>query len=79
MKTTVPTGAFFTARLAPYVPMSVKGWLWYQGESNLRTNAVSGNSAAGVGYGCELPLLVRQFRRLEARPNSTHPPHRLGW
>eukprot|EP00966_Prymnesium_polylepis_P043004 999189-Prymnesium_polylepis.1 len=64
MPTDVQTGHFYTRRLAPYARMSLKGWVWYQGESNLRTNAVSGNSAGRLGYGCELPLLVREWRAL---------------
>mgnify|MGYP002877567372 CR=1 FL=1 len=42
-------GSVFTAELLPLVGMSLKGWLFYQGEFNVRTNAVSGNSEAGLG------------------------------
>ena len=33
------------------------------GEANLRTNAVSGNVLLKSGFGCELPVLVRSWRR----------------
>ena len=54
--------------------MTIKGWLWQQGEHNLRTNAVSGSSADGTGYGCALPALVRIWRtKWSGAPNTTAP------
>ena len=58
------TGDVFERRIAPFVRMSLKGWLWQQGEFNLQTNALSGNSAGGFGYGCVLPALIRTWREL---------------
>ena len=67
-------GEAFDARIAPLVPMALKGWLWYQGEFNVRTNAVSGSSLGGFGYACELVAMVRHWRELwSSRPNSTAP------
>ena len=60
--------------IAPLTSMSIRGWLWYQGEYNLQTNAVSGNSLGGYGYGCELPKLVSAWRAKWSRvPNTTDP------
>merc|ERR1711918_340430 len=41
--------------------MSLKGWLWYQGENNC--HGVMGNSALHSGYGCQLPAMVRSWRQ----------------
>lgn len=47
---------------------------WYQGEHNLKTNAVSGNSLGSYGYGCELPAMVALWRAAwSAVPNTTDP------
>ncbi|KAL1498529.1 hypothetical protein AB1Y20_013850 [Prymnesium parvum] len=64
-------GEAYAARLAPLERMSIKGWLFYQGESNTRTNGVSGNEAAALGYGCGLPRLVRRWRRRWAAAENT--------
>lgn len=44
------------------------------GEHNLQTNAISGNSLGGYGYGCELPTLVALWRQeWSAVANTTDP------
>ena len=58
---------------APFVNMSVAGWVWYQGENNC--HGTPGNSGAGTGYGCEQAALVRLWRGAwagagEAEPSS---------
>lgn len=47
--------------VVPYLDMTVKGWLWYQGENNM--HGVMGNSQQGVGYGCQMPALVAEWRK----------------
>lgn len=47
--------------IAPFVNTTVKGFLWYQGENNC--GGTMGNSAAGVGYGCQLPAMIAEWRR----------------
>jgi hypothetical protein len=47
--------------VAPFVNMTVKGWLWYQGENNCGDDA--GNSADKEGYGCEQVSLVESWRK----------------
>jgi len=75
MATATPIGHFFRKRMQPFTRMSVKGWIWAQGESNLRTNAVSGSWLGRLGYGCALPLLVRTWRDAwsSAGANTTQP------
>ena len=59
-------------QVLPFVDMTLKGWLWYQGENNM--GGTYGNSAAGVGYGCEQLELVRGWRAAwSVVPNTTDP------
>jgi sialate O-acetylesterase len=44
----------FNSRIAPLIPYAIRGWTWYQGESN------EGQSAL---YRRLLPLLIRDWRR----------------
>mmetsp|Transcript_36456 Transcript_36456/g.72609 ORF Transcript_36456/g.72609 Transcript_36456/m.72609 type:complete len:203 (-) Transcript_36456:167-775(-) len=69
---TPPPGVLFARYLQPLVRMSVKGWIWYQGEHNLASNGVSGNVLGGYGYACELVALIQKWRSLWAAvPNTT--------
>ena len=66
------TGEDFERRLVPFMRMTLKGWLWYQGEYNLGAAHISGSSAGGYGYGCMLPELVRKWRaRWSEVPGTT--------
>ena len=58
------TGEDFERRLTPFTRMTLKGWIWYQGEFNLGSQHISGSSAGGYGYGCMLPELVRKWRAM---------------
>lgn len=44
----------------PFVNMTVKGFLWYQGENN--AGGLHGNSAYDAGYGCLMPALIDTWR-----------------
>ena len=67
-------GDLFRSRLAPLVSIPIRGWLWQQGEHNVRTNAISGHSTGGYGYGCELPAMLRAWRSAwSVMPNTTEP------
>ena len=67
-----PPSRLYYGMITPFVNMTVTGFLWYQGENNCGN--VMGNSAAGMGYGCELPALVRDWRRVWSRePHTTDP------
>jgi hypothetical protein len=72
--TSATPGLLYYGMVAPFVNMTVKGWIWYQGENNV--HGVMGNSAAGYykgqGYGCEMPKLVELWRQVwSAVPGTT--------
>lgn len=52
--------ALFNAMVAPVLPMKLKGFVWYQGESNIN------NSNA---YNALMPALIHDWRRLWADEN----------
>lgn len=54
------SGRLFYGMIAPFVNMSLSGFLWYQGENNVY--GTMGNSAAHTGYACELPAMVASWR-----------------
>lgn len=46
----------YNGMVLPFVNMTVKGWLWYQGENNLPYMA--GNVLDHAGYACLLPAMI---------------------
>lgn len=53
-----------------FVDMTVKGFLWYQGENNM--GGTKGNSIANVGYGCMQQQLIQGWRDIwSIVPNTT--------
>ena len=55
-------GELFVQQVLPFVDMTVKGWVWYQGENNM--GAPKGNSLANLGYSCEQRELIRGWREV---------------
>ena len=56
----------------PFVDMTVAGFVWYQGENNM--GGTKGNSAANVGYGCEMRQLINGWRQAwSVVPGTTSP------
>ena len=53
------------SRVLPYIGMTVKGWVWYQGENDMHN--LFGNSAMNSGYSCLMKALVSQWRTLWSR------------
>jgi hypothetical protein len=50
--------------------MTIKGWVWYQGENNM--GGVKGNSIDNIGYGCEQQQLVAGWRKIwSTEPGTT--------
>jgi sialate O-acetylesterase len=49
-------------RVVPYLGMTLKGWIWYQGENDMHN--YFGNSIRHSGYGCLMKTLVSQWRHL---------------
>jgi len=65
-------GHLFASMTTPFVDMTVKGFLWYQGENNM--GGVKGNSAASLGYACNQKALVAGWRKVwSATPGTTDP------
>jgi len=62
----------FATQVLPFVDMTLKGWLWYQGEANMI--GIKGNSIANVGYGCEIRQLIQGWRRVWSEVNGTTDP-----
>lgn len=72
-----PAGALWNGMVLPFVNMTIKGVLWYQGENNIHQCAgdktrnrgsepgeltACGNATAGTGYGCFLKQLITAWR-----------------
>eukprot|EP00756_Hemistasia_phaeocysticola_P019183 Hpha_TRINITY_DN15643_c1_g9::TRINITY_DN15643_c1_g9_i1::g.101267::m.101267/K05970/SIAE; sialate O-acetylesterase len=65
-------GRLFGKMITPYVDMTTKGWVWYQGENNM--GGTKGSSSADVGYGCEQRNLVEGWRKVWSKtPGTTDP------
>ena len=65
-------GQLFATQVIPFVDMTVKGWVWYQGENNM--GAPKGNSLADLGYSCEQRELIRGWREVWSEtPGTTDP------
>eukprot|EP00434_Breviolum_minutum_P013890 symbB.v1.2.012249.t1/scaffold842.1/size158541/4 len=58
-------------RVLPYVNMSLKGWIWYQGENDM--HGTHGNSALNYGYGCLMQRLVSSWRNMWSLEAVTKP------
>jgi len=63
------TGVYDTD-VVPLMDLSIKGWLWYQGSSNMAGRF--GNATSG--YACLLPRLIESYRRRwSTNPGTTSP------
>lgn len=60
------SGRLYYGMVAPFANYSVAGWVWYQGENNVYGDM--GNSLNAVGYGCELPAMVDNWRAVWRAP-----------
>ena len=66
------SGSYYESRVMPFAPMTLKGFLWYQGENNMGT--VFGNSAQKRGYACAVPAMLAEWRALFSQePGTTDP------
>ena len=65
-------GQLFATQVLPFVDMTVKGWVWYQGENNM--GSPKGSSLANLGYSCEQRELIRGWREIWSEtPGTTDP------
>ena len=62
---------WWDARVLPYSQMTLKGWVWYQGENNMY--APFGNSEQRSGYSCLMQALVKEWRELWSKTEGTTP------
>ena len=63
-------GELFHGMVQPFVNMSLKGWIWYQGENNLPYHA--GSILKQDGYACMLATLIHSWRAAWSTvPNTT--------
>lgn len=60
------------SRVLPFTAMTLKGWIWYQGENDM--HGVMGNSKLGYGYSCLMPALVKTWRSLWSAEEGTTSP-----
>lgn len=58
-------------RVMPYSHMTVKGWVWYQGENDMHN--MFGNQLRHSGYACLMPTLVSQWRSIWSATSGTDP------
>jgi hypothetical protein len=65
----------FRSNIMPFVNMTIKGWVWYQGGSNMgKKSCVLGNSLRSSGYSCLAVALVALWRDLwSGTPGTTDP------
>ena len=65
-------GSLYNGMVAPFINMTVKGYIWYQGENNVFAD--TGNSMEGTGYGCMLPNMIKTWRKMwSITPGTTDP------
>eukprot|EP00620_Florenciella_sp_RCC1587_P012536 CAMPEP_0182557330 /NCGR_PEP_ID=MMETSP1324-20130603/1268_1 /TAXON_ID=236786 /ORGANISM="Florenciella sp., Strain RCC1587" /LENGTH=813 /DNA_ID=CAMNT_0024769361 /DNA_START=135 /DNA_END=2573 /DNA_ORIENTATION=- len=65
-----PPTKLYNGMVAPFVNMSIKGFLWYQGENNCGGDM--GDSVNDIGYACEVPAMLRGWRSAwSSTPNTT--------
>ena len=53
-------GGLWRGMTAPFINMTLRGWLWYQGENNLFADA--GNVVGKTGYACMLQTQMQSWR-----------------
>jgi hypothetical protein len=70
--TGVWNGQLTGQQVVPFMDMTLKGWVWYQGENNMGN--IKGNSDANVGYSCLMRELIHGYRAAwSATPGTTDP------
>eukprot|EP00912_Choanoflagellata_sp_UC4_P000343 UC4_evm6s209 len=62
-------GGLFNGMVSPFVNMSIRGFLWYQGENNLFADA--GNVKYSTGYACLLKHQQNEWQRIFSESGGT--------
>jgi len=65
-------GQLFGQMVLPFVDMTVKGWVWYQGENNMGN--LKGSAIENLGYSCEQRELIRGWRSIWSETAGTTDP-----
>eukprot|EP01060_Flectonema_neradi_P022565 TRINITY_DN30805_c0_g1_i1.p1 TRINITY_DN30805_c0_g1~~TRINITY_DN30805_c0_g1_i1.p1 ORF type:complete len:736 (+),score=147.42 TRINITY_DN30805_c0_g1_i1:123-2330(+) len=60
----------YDGMVAPFINTTVTGWLWYQGENDVK--GFAGNTKNHSGYGCEQVSLVNSWRKIWGESSSTN-------
>eukprot|EP00729_Bicosta_minor_P002694 gene2694-25465_t len=59
-------------KVVPYLNMTMKGFVWYQGENNM--HSAHGNFIEKTGYGCQMPAMINLWREAWSTvPGTTNP------
>jgi sialate O-acetylesterase len=61
----------FDNMITPLLNMTIKGAVWYQGESDAGNEAPTGNDLASHNYACMMPALVSDWRAHWSRSSGT--------
>eukprot|EP01083_Nonionella_stella_P183675 664417_1 len=66
-------GGFYNGMVLPFVNMTIKGILWYQGENNVIEQEIPRpDILPNTGYGCLQKLMIAQWRTVwSVVPNTT--------
>jgi len=57
-------GGLFNGMVTPFVNMTIKAVVWYQGENNIFEGNGMSSWLNHTGYGCMQPVMVAQWRKL---------------
>mmetsp|Transcript_6150 Transcript_6150/g.10527 ORF Transcript_6150/g.10527 Transcript_6150/m.10527 type:complete len:623 (+) Transcript_6150:479-2347(+) len=67
----IPAATFYNTSVAPFINMTIAGFVWYQGEYNVD---FVGNRLKNSGYACEIAHLVSKWRAdWSLVPGTTNP------
>eukprot|EP00039_Didymoeca_costata_P008455 m.112529 g.112529 ORF g.112529 m.112529 type:complete len:672 (-) comp14091_c0_seq2:383-2398(-) len=64
-------GGLYESWIVPYSYMSVKGFIWYQGENDM--HEMKGNILNSEGYACMMPKLLSSWRKLFSENGDNSP------
>eukprot|EP01083_Nonionella_stella_P223704 796972_1 len=58
----VKCGGLYNGMVSTFVNMTIKAYIWWQGENNM--GGTPGSWVNNTGYGCMQPLMVKQWRNI---------------
>jgi len=57
------SGTLYNGMVCPFINMTIKGWLWYQGENNIGRGTKNPYFPSKLGYACQLPAMLKLWRQ----------------